>query len=660
MKRPAQQSRASSIARILAGVAVHELARTVLLLVLMALTLWLILEVFCEPGPELPWPTRLARTFTQSARDSNGLPIAPRFLAAARVSLAIVLASAVGLGLLSLALGVLFATRPWASVARLPLTLASAVPAFLLPFLGFPHESSWFWPAVCLVVGDLNLTSLTAHSYEGVRQELERPHVRTARALGFAVWSDVWPRATLVTLEGLAARIPHLLGGTVAIERAYNLRGLGSLALESVLAARPDYNVLIWIAGLGMVTTRLVHLLHGMARAVLTPARGRPSALARQRRTPAAAVSSRPSAPASERARDGTAELPGPAARSHAAPPHAADRAAPGCTPRASNDPPGAAEPAGEPAALPCRVAAAPGPPRAWQRAARRLRGLWAKSRANRAKVVLAALVVSASALLLGLVSVTPRTDPTRLEIAAPHAPPGRAHPLGTDGAGQDLWWEIAQGARQMALPLAVAVAGTVVLGGVLGTVSGLSLGSAADALLDAYAESLESVPKLILLLAALTYIRFDHYTLKLYTLIAVTFAPLVYRAVRDEVGSLRTSLFLEASRTLGVPRSRIVIRHVLRNHVVPVLCVGGAAVVGYVLLYDAILAYCGVRQYGQVLTWGSLLGTGVDEYERSYGLAVNPMIVWAPCSVTVLAIACSAVVADAIKSLGRSLRFSR
>src|SRR5262249_30210104 len=151
------------------------------------------------------------------------------------------------------------------------------------------------------------------------------------------------------------------------------------------------------------------------------------------------------------------------------------------------------------------------------------------------------------------------------------------------------------------------------------------------------------------------------HYSLKLFPVMGLAFAPLVYRAVRDEVGALRTSLFLEAAVTLGVSRRRILWTHVLRNHALPVLCLEGTVLAGYLMLYDAILGYCQVRQRGEVFTWGNLLGTGLEDFTNRVeaGLDANPMVVWGPFAAMLVAITTSVLIGDALKSLGRNVRFA-
>ena len=604
--------------RFLIAPSLHEIVRTVLLLALLIASVWGLLEIFRGSSGTGSWPVRLLESFAGAWHDKDGLPIAPRFVPAALRSMAIVLTASLFLGLGALVLGCTFAVYSRWSFLRLPLSLFSAVPAFMFSYIGASQESSLLWPAIGLALGDLNAAAMIARCYEGVRRELNQPYIRTARAQGLTVWSDLWPRTTLIALEAVCARLPHLIGGTVAIEFAFNIHGLGQMALTSVLASRPDYNVLVWIAGLGIIATRLLGLVHRIARHVLTPERDRPT-------------------PWSERAP--SASLFGLGAR-----PMAVQRSA-----------------SHEPRWLSSTTdAEVPGPPSSWSRRAQRVRAYWNLSISNRLKVMILAVNVCAGCLLT-LLSLW-GGGYSMLETSEPRQQCSWRHPLGTNDSGEDMLSAIALGGREMALPLITAVTTAVVLGGIFGTLSGLCLGSIADTVMDLYSELWESVPKLVVVLASITFISYTAYSIKLYLVLGLCFVPLLFRAVRDEVGAMRTSLFIEAALTLGVSRWRLFWTHIFRNHALPVLCVEGTVLVGYLLLFDAILGYCGVRQRGEVFTWGNLLGTGLDDLTRLLDakMEANPMVAWGPLVATLMAIACVTSVGEAIKSLGRSVRFSQ
>jgi ABC-type dipeptide/oligopeptide/nickel transport system permease subunit len=295
-----------------------------------------------------------------------------------------------------------------------------------------------------------------------------------------------------------------------------------------------------------------------------------------------------------------------------------------------------------------------------WLRVTQKLRAYWRVLGVHRVKVVLACAVACCGLAVASL--VVWGGGYTMLDQTDPLLPPSWSHPLGTNDEREDVLSKLALGGRQLVVPIAAALATAVLIGGLFGTIAGLSLRSVADAAMDLVAELWESVPKLIIVLAAITYMSYEHYELKVFLVVGLAFSPLLFRAVRDEVGALRTSLFLEASITLGVPRRRILWTHVLKNHALPVLAVEAAVLVGYLLLFDAILSFCRVRQRSEVFTWGSLLGTGIDDLtlQLGAGLKANSMVVWGPFVAMLVVIAVSAIAGDALKALGRSVRASQ
>jgi peptide/nickel transport system permease protein len=593
-----------------------EAVRTAALLVLMALTTWGLRSAFQGTSGSGAWHARLWQTFRDVGYDETGRPIARVFLPAAGRSLSIVFVAAAWLGVGALGVGMASALWPSFSVVRLPLTLLSAIPAFLWPYL----LDAFRWPlgpALFLAVGDLNAAALTGHCYEGLRRELSQAYVRTSRALGLSLWSDLWPRALVIVLDGLRARLPHLLGGTLAIELTYGIHGVGFLTFHTLTGPRPDYRLLVWVAALGIVAVRTLSLLHRAIAALLT-------------HRPAAADESSPVTGLSLLAMLGRGTH-------RASAPHAFRSASPSV-------------PAGAP----------PQCPGAATRLGRRLLALWRQAPVNRVKMVLAGLLAACGLALA--VPVATGTRYTRDDTWGIHERPSREHLGGTNALGEDVLTTVVLGGRQLVLPLAVVLLAATWIGGVLGAVAGLTVGSPLEIALDLYAEMVESVPKLVLVLAAITFMSFEGYALKLYTVIGLAFAPLMYRAVREEVAVLRRGLFFEASLALGVPAGRVLWHHVLLRHCLPTLLREAAALVALVLLFDAILGFAGVRQYDEVFTWGNQLGAGLDEASKfeGTGLAFNPLVVWAPFTAMLIVIAVATALSDGMKSLGRSVRFGR
>jgi peptide/nickel transport system permease protein len=189
-------------------------------------------------------------------------------LAAAALALALLVAVPLAVSAAARARGVLDRAAGAASLALyalptfwlallLALALGSAGLGWL-PAVGLRSKDAAEWGAfergldlarhALLPVAAL-AAGLAAYLFQQVRsgmaEALAAEWVRTARAKGLSERAVLWrhaARAALVPLVPLAAAIvPGLLGGSVVVERVFDLPGLGSYALDGLLAR--DYPV---------------------------------------------------------------------------------------------------------------------------------------------------------------------------------------------------------------------------------------------------------------------------------------------------------------------------------------------------------------------------------------------------------------------------------
>jgi ABC-type dipeptide/oligopeptide/nickel transport system permease subunit len=88
-------------------------------------------------------------------------------------------------------------------------------------------------------------------------------------------------------------------------------------------------------------------------------------------------------------------------------------------------------------------------------------------------------------------------------------------------------------------------------------------------------------------------------------------------RVVRGQVLSLRSQPFIEAARAMGLPPTRIFLRHILPNLVGPVI-VYATLIIPQAILQESFLSFLGVGINPPLPTWGSLAGEA-----REYALSV-------------------------------------
>ena len=226
--------------------------------------------------------------------------------------------------------------------------------------------------------------------------------------------------------------------------------------------------------------------------------------------------------------------------------------------------------------------------------------------------------------------------------------PPSTAHALGTDGLGRSLLARTLYGGA-ISLGLgALAATIAVVIGVAYGAIAGY-VGGRCDALMMRLVDVLYALPYMLLVMlltislgAWLERLRIAGSEWSRFIVLAVAIGSVSWltmaRVIRGQVLSLREQPFVEAARALGVPRRRILVRHILPNLVGPIV-VFATLTVPQAILQESFLSFLGVGVQPPQATWGSLAADGVrmlNPIQIDWWLVVFPC---AALSLTLLAL---------------------
>ena len=202
--------------------------------------------------------------------------------------------------------------------------------------------------------------------------------------------------------------------------------------------------------------------------------------------------------------------------------------------------------------------------------------------------------------------------DPYRIVLSGQlPLPSGPGHLLGTDAAGRDVLARLAHGAR-VSLGIGVSAALVqVTIGLALGVAAGF-FGGLLDATVTLLAEILLSFPLLLLLLAVQGALE---RTTLLSTLLVIGLTRWAdtSRLVRAEALKVRALPYVEASRALGNPEWRTLLRHVLPNCLAPAL-VATTFGVGSAILLESALSFLGFGAPEPAASWGLLMADGFQD----------------------------------------------
>ncbi|HVF60209.1 MAG TPA: ABC transporter permease [Thermoanaerobaculia bacterium] len=197
--------------------------------------------------------------------------------------------------------------------------------------------------------------------------------------------------------------------------------------------------------------------------------------------------------------------------------------------------------------------------------------------------------------------------DPLAQQLELRLQPPSPAHPLGLDELGRDVLSRLLFGARtSLAVGLAVVlVAGSI--GTAIGAIAGFA-GGRVDALLMRATDVFLAFPGILLAIAFVAVLgpALSHVVLALVLIGWVGYA----RLVRAQVRQWSARDFVLAARAAGLPRRRIVLRHLLPN-VLPELTVQATLGLAGAILAEAGLSFLGLGIEPPAPSWGSMINAG-------------------------------------------------
>lgn len=227
----------------------------------------------------------------------------------------------------------------------------------------------------------------------------------------------------------------------------------------------------------------------------------------------------------------------------------------------------------------------------------------WRRFRGNVGAVVGLVLLGSVVAVVLLGPLVLPHA-PTAIDLDRVREPPSATHWLGTDDTGRDLLARLVSGGRVSLLVGFSAASSALLLGTVLGVLSGWA-GGPVDLAVTRVTELFMAVPS-VLVVIVLAGVLGPSVGL-LITLIALLSWPQCCRIARSVVLKVRELEFVHAARASGTRSWRILLRHVLPN-VLPQVGVAGTTLVAVSILSEASLSFLGLGVTPPQASWGTLL----------------------------------------------------
>jgi oligopeptide transport system permease protein len=228
---------------------------------------------------------------------------------------------------------------------------------------------------------------------------------------------------------------------------------------------------------------------------------------------------------------------------------------------------------------------------------------------------------------------------------------------FGTDKKGRSMLGRVLFGGT-ISLSVGIAAASiAVVLGVSVGLVSGYR-GGWTDAILMRMVDVLYGLPYILLVLLfkialepplKLVLSSSTASMVVMFLAIGMVSWLTMARVIRGQVLSIRAQPFIEAARAVGLPETRIFLRHVLPNLVGPIT-VYATLTIPSAILQESFLSFLGVGVDPTLPTWGGLAAENRDAALNT----VNPQwwMLLFPCGVLALTLLCLNFLGDGLRDV--------
>jgi peptide/nickel transport system permease protein len=222
--------------------------------------------------------------------------------------------------------------------------------------------------------------------------------------------------------------------------------------------------------------------------------------------------------------------------------------------------------------------------------------------------------------------------DPVRQDTQAIREGPSASHLFGTDSFGRDVFSRVLYAGRY-SLPVGLVAVGVASLFGVLAGLAAGYFGRWVDTVIMRVVDMMLALPGILMVMAIVAILGGGLFNLML--AVGLTAIPDYTRVVRGSVLAVRESEYITATRTLGTPAWRVMLRHILPNILPPVIVLATLGIAGAILL-GSTLSFLGLGIQPPTPEWGNMLADGRTILRTAWWVSFFPGLAIA---ITVLAI---------------------
>jgi peptide/nickel transport system permease protein len=209
---------------------------------------------------------------------------------------------------------------------------------------------------------------------------------------------------------------------------------------------------------------------------------------------------------------------------------------------------------------------------------------------------------------------------------------------LGTDVQGRDVWSRLMYGTQVSMLIGLASVAISLVVGVLLGGISGY-FGGVIDTIIQRVIEILRSIPTIPLWMGLAAAVPKDWDAYRVFFIMTIILALFSWtelaRVVRGRFLSLREEDFVTAAELVGCSRMRIIFRHMVPSFLSHIIAATTLALPA-IIIFETSLSFLGLGLRPPAISWGVML----QQASNVQTAAVSPWLLYpaVPVIIAILA----------------------
>lgn len=250
----------------------------------------------------------------------------------------------------------------------------------------------------------------------------------------------------------------------------------------------------------------------------------------------------------------------------------------------------------------------------------RNLQDMWIRMRRNKLAMVGLFILIVLVLVAIFADQIAPYGFAEQ-DLASQFQPPSAEHWFGTDDLGRDIFSRVVYGSRISLKVGFISVGIALVIGTLIGAVTGY-YGGRIDIALMRFIDVLQSIPDILLAIAILAALGPGLANLMI--AVGIAAIPGYARIVRSSVLSIRDMEFVEAAKANGSSDFRIILKHIIPNCMAPII-VQATLGVAYAIINAAGLSFIGLGLEPPTPEWGVMLSGGRDYIRDHWYMTIFP-----------------------------------